>query len=109
MLLGHTDEIFSDAYTGIIIENICINHLDARYFWRKDYEVDIVLTDKKIIPVEIKYRNDPDDIKGLIKFIKKFDVKYSVVITKDTLKIKSGENKIIFIPAWLLLSMFLKN
>lgn len=109
MLLGHTDEIFSDAYTGIIIENICINHLDARYFWRKDYEVDIVLTDKKIIPVEIKYRNDPDDIKGLIKFIKKFDVKYSVVITKDTLKIKSGGNEIIFIPAWLLLSIFLKN
>jgi predicted AAA+ superfamily ATPase len=105
-LTGHTEEIFSADYAGQVIENICVNHLNPGYFWRRQYEVDIVIKDQAIVPVEIKYRNDPGDIKGLIKFMDKFDSKFGVVITKDTLELKSGDVDILFIPAWLFLTVY---
>ena len=104
-LTRHTEEIFSADYAGLVIENICVNHLNAGYFWRRQYEVDIVIKDKTIVPVEIKYRNNPTDIKGLIKFMNKFNSKYGVVITKDTLELKHGDVDILFIPAWLFLTV----
>ncbi len=80
--------------------------MNPGYFWRRQYEVDIVIKDQAIVPVEIKYRNDPGDIKGLIKFMDKFDSKFGVVITKDTLELKSGDVDILFIPAWLFLTVY---
>jgi len=100
-----TEEIFSADYAGQVIENICVNHLNAAYFWRRQYEVDIIIKDWTI-PVEIKYRNNPTDIKGLIKFMGKFNSKYGVVITKDILELKHGDVDILFIPAWLFLTVY---
>jgi len=105
-LIGFTDEIFPADHAGRIIENICVNHLAPDYFWRKNYEVDIILNNHEMIPVEIKYRNDPDKIKGLEMFMDKFNAKTGVVITNNVLKARTGERGIIFIPAWLFLSVF---
>ncbi|HJH28317.1 MAG TPA: ATP-binding protein [Methanosarcinaceae archaeon] len=108
-LLGFTDMVFPADYAGRIIENICVNHLASEHFWRKNYEVDIILNDGEVVPVEIKYRNDPTDIKGLEKFMSKFEIETGVVITKDVLKLKAEVGDILFIPAWLFLSVFKRS
>jgi hypothetical protein len=59
-----------------------------------------------IIPVEVKYRISPYEIKGLMKFLRKFNADFGVVITKDMLEFRSDAAGILFIPAWLFLSIF---
>ncbi len=48
---------------------------------------------------DIKEPRILSDLKGLVKFCEKFDVK-GIVVTKDILK---EEGNILFIPAWLFL------
>lgn len=85
------------AYVGKVVESICVNQLNAKFFWRnpqKD-EVDIVLTDP-LIPIEVKYQENPE-VGGIIKFQNKFNVSNCLVITKNTEK---KQDRIEFIPLW---------
>ncbi len=101
------EEAFSEQYAGKVIENIIVNYLAPEYFWRRDYEVDILLKNGEFIPIEVKFRNDATDIEGLEKFMEVFKVGKGIVITKDTLRqTKSNTGEIIFIPAWLFLVMY---
>lgn len=90
---------------GKQIENLLVNSLDAKFFWRKGgYEVDIVLEkDNELLPIEVKYRNKitKKNIVGLIRFMDLFDVKEGIVLTKDLSdKIDVGNKTITLIPVW---------
>jgi len=70
-----------DEYSNSkVFEWLIVNQLKAEFFWRDVYknEVDIILNDK---PIEIKYGNL--EFWGLIKFMKKFNVKHGYIISKD--------------------------
>lgn len=79
---------------SMIIENLVISSIPTTFFWRdpSHHEVDCVLIDKKkIIPVEIKYKNalDKRDLKGLLKFCDKFNARHAILVTKD----KAGKER----------------
>lgn len=106
-----------DDDQGKSIENIVFWHIVKKmmkeknilqtYYWKDKYEVDFILINKEPIPIEVKYKNKPYDIRGLIEFIKKFDTNKAIVITKDTFKKELMEGKqVLFIPAWIFLLMF---
>lgn len=98
-----------------IVENIIFFHilslkkreLFPRIFYWLDKarnEVDIVISFKnEVIPIEVKYSDNigKKDIRGLIKFCEEFKAR-GLVITKDILK---NEGNIMFIPAWLFLTI----
>jgi len=91
-----------ETYISKIVENICVLHANANFFWRtpqKD-EVDIILDKKIILPIEIKYSNK-SNTKPITKFMKKYNLKKGCIITKDFEGKKGG---IEFIPLlkWLL-------
>ena len=90
----------SEEKIGKIIETTCVISTDAKFFWRDKYkdEVDIVLQkDKEIIPIEVKYRNQPSQNMGLRKFCKKYKCKEAIVVTKD----KRGEKEgVKFVPVY---------
>ncbi len=78
----------------------------VRFFWRtpqKD-EVDIILEEEKgPIPVEVKYQNTigKGDMKGLLKFMKRYGVKKGILISKslkDTVETERGVIDVV--PAW---------
>lgn len=97
---------FGDEFLGKIIETLIVNHLDSTFFWTEKSEVDIV---KDEIPIEIKYQNkiDDSDFKGLIDFMKKFDKKEGILISKNEEKeIFIKDKKIQIIPAWKFLLGF---
>ncbi len=99
----------SEEKTGKVIETACIIATDAKFFWRDKYkdEVDIVLQNgKEITPIEIKYRNQPSQNKGLQKFIKKYKCKESFIITKETRKKAKDANGIEWVPVYEFLTRF---
>lgn len=84
-----------------VFEWLLVTQLNAEFFWRDPYknEVDIVMPNKRELPIEIKYGKI--DTRGIIVFMKKFNTKEGVIITRD----KEERHKIngmgiSFIPAY---------
>ncbi len=93
--------------SGHLVESTIVNSLNKTSFWRTPHtEVDIIMKDKEITPIEIKYKNTitKDDIKGITAFCEKFKVKKGIMVTKNLLEEREIHgNTIQFIPAWLFL------
>lgn len=72
-----------------VFEWLMVVQLNAEFFWRDPFknEVDIVLANNKTLPIEIKYGKI--DTHGLLAFMKKFNVRGGIVITKN----KDGKHK----------------
>lgn len=99
----------SEETTGKLMETVCVIATDAKFFWRDKYkdEVDLVLQkDKEIIPIEIKYRNQPMQNKGMEKFLKKYACKEAFIITKDTRKKAKDADGVEWVPVYEFLLRF---
>ena len=86
-------------FFGKTFETIVVRELNAEFFWRDTYknEVDIILKDKTITPVEVKAGKIED--KPLKLFMKKYKVSNGIIITYDKNgKTIYGKNKIKIIP-----------
>ena len=91
-----------------LMENLIVISAKSKFFWRtpQKYEVDIILKDNNnILPIEVKYKENINnkDLKNLLRFCKRFNVKEGLIITKNILsesEFKSGRRKIKLIPAW---------
>ncbi len=72
-------------------------------YWVETKEVDIIAVSKgRIMPIEVKYRETPQDIGGLLSFMEKFNTKTGIVVTKNLFKIEDQEQgTILYVPAWL--------
>ena len=88
------------------MENIIASSLDIKNYWRKNgKEIDIIyLQDKKVLPIEIKNKTDVsrEDLKTIIYFLKKFNLKEGIIIYKGKSDEILLENKIKIklIPLW---------
>jgi len=94
-----------------LIENLIVMAVGSKFFWRtpQKYEVDVILEKKnKIIPIEVKYKNNIQnkDVKNLLRFCGRFKVKEALMVTKNKFgeeefkSEKAGKTKIRFVPAW---------
>ncbi len=98
-----SDLIFKDDDISMskVFEWLVVTRSNAEFFWRDAYknEVDVVMADEKPIPVEIKYGKI--DTKGLIAFMKKFNVKEGCIIShKREEQLKIEDYTINVIPAF---------
>ncbi|MCL2146351.1 MAG: ATP-binding protein [Synergistaceae bacterium] len=96
---------------GVQVENCTVqmarNYSESEgftvYFWRSNQQEADIIIDKKfgLTPVEVKYRNTvlEKDLKGLFSFIKTYEAKTGLVITKNYLQKKEG---VIYIPFWMI-------
>ena len=69
-------------------------------------EIDIILEQDVMIPIEVKYKSNLDshDLKTVLKFLNKFKLKKGIMVTKDMFERKEiNGGEILFIPAWLFL------
>ena len=84
-----------------IFEWLIVNQIKPEFFWRDPYknEVDMVICNKNIIPVEVKYGKP--DIKGILAFMNKFKIKQGYILSKDEEETRNIDKKIIsIIPAF---------
>ncbi len=101
-VLGYGRNMLVEKMLGQYVETL----FAGDFFWRdkQKNEVDVVLKNGTLLPVEIKYRNQilSSDLKGLYKFMEEFGLERGLVVTKSTFEKKDGEKRITFIPAWLM-------
>ena len=66
-----------------VLECMVVNNLNTEFFWRDQYknEVDIILTEPSLIPVEVKFSETKS--KSLELFIKKFNTQKGFIITQN--------------------------
>lgn len=89
---------------GKLIENLVAFKTKAEYYWReREKEIDFIIKNKKIIPIEVKYKNNikKKELKHILNFMEKFKIKKGYIITEgheceETIKKK----KIKYIPLW---------
>lgn len=93
-----------------VFEWMVVQELNAEFFWRDPYknEVDIILTDGKIEPVEVKYGKL--DVKGLLVFMEKFKITEGYIISFEKEETQKVDGKTIYvIPAFKFLLQKLKS
>lgn len=84
-----------------VFEWLIVNQLKAEFFYRDPYknEVDIIISNKKLMPIEIKYGKV--DYKGLLVFMKKFNLAEAYIISYNKEAKQIIENRTIYIiPAF---------
>ncbi len=97
---------------GRYVESIVFQHsrliCERISFWRtpQKEEVDILLEQDVILPVEVKYKSavDRTDLKAMLKLMDKFRLKTGIIVTRDVFKMdKINRKEILLIPVWLFL------
>ena len=85
---------------GKVIETAVLQELDAEYYFRDNTtEIDFILKDGKIVPVEVKYGKV--ELKRFLRALDKIELDYGFVITRDIYKEEEINGKRIFMmPAW---------
>ncbi len=81
-----------------VLECLITNNLNAEFFWRDQYknEVDIILTEPALIPIEVKFSETKS--KSLRLFMQKFKAKKGYILTKN--KEEKEKGKIEVMPAF---------
>lgn len=122
-VLGSFSQIEQRGDIGHLMENLIFHELYKKVFekqaelrfWRAQtgQEVDFVWQKKtgEIIPIEVKYRNFTKPVlnRGIKQFIKKYQPKQAVMITKDFEdKINFKKTEILFLPAYKIMDFIRK-
>ena len=84
-----------------VFEWLVVNQLKAEFFWRDPYknEVDIVMTNGEPVPIEVKYGKI--DFKGLLAFMKRFNVEEGYIISPNNERVQKSNGKVIsVVPAF---------
>ena len=102
--LASTNLLFSEdpLKKSKVFESCIVNQLKAEFFWRDSYkhEVDVVLAEGEIVPIEIKY-GEKKDLKGMLRFMKVFEIDNGLIISKEEeRKQKFGSKEVSVMPAW---------
>jgi predicted AAA+ superfamily ATPase len=99
-VLGYKKDMLIEKILGQYVESL----FGKEFFWRDKHknEVDIVIQDEVIEPIEVKFKSSisKDDLKGIFRFMDVFKLKKGTVITRDTFKKEKNAKEIEFIPAW---------
>jgi uncharacterized protein len=91
----------NEPYKSKVFEWFIVNQLKGEFFWRDPYknEVDMILVEEKIVPIEIKYGRI--DLGGLLSFMRKFKVNEGIIISSSEESIqKINDSTITITPAF---------
>lgn len=108
--------VLSDATTlGFYAENLVFNALrryegviELTYYKDAKREVDFVVHvgGKRYLPIEVKYRDEVDDLASIQYFIKQFNQRFGIVVTKQFFKPQTEEKNLLFVPLSIFLLFF---
>ncbi len=76
-----------------IIECLIASEINAEYYWRKGgKEVDFVIKNKEVIPIEVKYKDKINrrDLSGILSFMNIYKIKKGIMITKNIEEERNG-------------------
>lgn len=89
-----------EEFFGKVVETLAVNKIKATTFWKNGHEIDIIADG---MPIEVKYQEKirSEDYKPLLEFMRKFNKKEGMIISKNEEgEKKFTEGRIKLIPAW---------
>jgi len=93
---AYREDFYQEKVLSKIAEVVTVNFLEAAYYFRNSFEVDVVIKLRnKILPVEVKYGRVEE--KSILKFLDKFEVPEGIIVSKDKYQRK---NNLKIIPLW---------
>lgn len=104
-----------DAMMGLYAENLVFNALrqfagqiELTFYKDAKREIDFVvhLGGKRYLPVEVKYRQTPDDLPAMERFLEEYNQSLGIVVTKDFYTPSAPSGKVLFIPLSVFLLFF---
>lgn len=86
-----------DSSRSKVLEWLVVTQKKADFFWRDPYknEVDVIQTEGKLTPIEIKYGKI--ELKGLLSFMKRFNADEGYIVSWDQEGTRKINGKTIFI------------
>ncbi len=105
-MLNYPFEVINTELSGHLVEGIIANNIENPSFWRTPQKNEVDIITKEKIPIEVKYQSQitTNDLKTVLKFMKKFNVQKGIIVTKDLLEKRTIDNaEILLIPSWLFL------
>jgi predicted AAA+ superfamily ATPase len=88
---------------GAVLETYVVNALDAEYYFREGKkEIDIILKDGKILPVEVKETIDENDIARLSKLLTLVKASRGILVTSSQ---EGSHGNIQIVPAYAIESL----
>lgn len=109
------DKILEDKnMMGYYAENLVFNALrkfegviEKSFYKDRNQEVDFVVTlgGNRYLPIEVKYRDTIDDLAGIQYFVRNYNQKLGIVVTKHFIENKENNN-LMFIPLSIFLLFF---
>jgi predicted AAA+ superfamily ATPase len=90
----------SEDNLGKVIETLILQELDAKYYFRDNStEIDFILKNGKIMPLEVKYGKV--ELKQFLRALDKTSLDFGIIITRDIYKEEMINGKrILMTPAW---------
>jgi len=103
LIFSYSKENF-EKNMGAVLETYVVNALDANYYFREGRkEIDIILKDKELLPVEVKETVQEEDIARFSKLVKYVHAEKGMIISSNQ-EIKRKDVEVI--PAYLVESAF---
>lgn len=109
------EKLLEDRFMlGFYAENLVFNALrnfegiiELSFYKEKNRDIDFIVSlgGKRYLPVEVKYRDSLDDLASIVHFIKKYNQRFGMVVTKNFEENKE-DNKLLFIPLAIFLLFF---
>ncbi len=99
---------------GFYAENLVFNSLrnfkgviELSFYKEQNREIDFIVTlgGKHYLPIEVKYRENIDEISSIKHFLEKYDQKFGIVVTKKW-EYNKEDNMLSFIPLSIFLLFF---
>jgi predicted AAA+ superfamily ATPase len=99
----------------MLVEKILGQYVESAFaadsFWRdrQKNEVDVVLENKVLFPIEVKFQHQitTSDMKSLLKFMDVFRLEKGILVTRDIFEKRIIDGKeILFVPAWVLMWVY---
>lgn len=101
--IAYSTDFQKSEFIGKIIENVIAKEIDAEHYYRKlSQEIDFIIKiGKKVLPVEVKYRENEINSKKFAYIARKLKLTEGIIISKETEKTETiNKIKIKIIPAW---------
>jgi Holliday junction resolvase-like predicted endonuclease len=81
LIFSYSKEIFERNF-GVVLETYVVNALNASYYFRKGKkEIDIILKNKAILPIEVKENVSREDLKKFSSLVKYINSKRGIMIS----------------------------
>lgn len=109
------DKLLEDkVMLGYYAENLVFNALrnfegiiELSFYKEKQRDIDFIVSlgGKRYLPIEVKYREEIDDVASIEHFIEKYNQKFGIIVTKNFEQNKEG-NRLLFVPLSIFLLFF---